>query len=137
VNFVGRVQPSAMPRVYERASVFLNASVVDNQPVSILEAFASGLPVITTPTGDIANLVRGGKTGVIVPPRDPEAMAAAMIATIETPERAFEMAERARDEVGRFTWLHVRDRWRDVYRASRSERPAVHETIQWTTQRHS
>jgi L-malate glycosyltransferase len=122
VEFLGRLEPSSMPHVYDEADVFLNASVVDNQPVSILEAFASGLPVITTATGDIRSLVRRGKTGVIVPPSDPAAMAAAMSATLEKPERALEMAERAHDEVNRFTWRNVRSLWTEIYSSVHSER---------------
>ena len=52
-----------MPKLYADSDIYLNASEVDNQPVSILEAFASGLPVISTPTGDIPSMVRHGETG--------------------------------------------------------------------------
>ncbi len=76
-----------MPKLYADSDIFLNASVVDNQPVSILEAFASGLPVISTPTGDIPSMVRHGETGVIVPPEAPVAMARA-IADAAQPARA-------------------------------------------------
>ena len=48
IHFVGRVEPPSVPALYDRADIFLNSSVVDNQPVSILEAFASGLPVVST-----------------------------------------------------------------------------------------
>ena len=58
VRFVGRVEPAWMPKLYADSDIFLNASDLDNQPVSILEAFASGMPVISTPTGDIPSMVR-------------------------------------------------------------------------------
>jgi glycosyltransferase involved in cell wall biosynthesis len=63
VRFVGKVDPAAMPEMLDQADIFVNASVVDNQPVSLLEAFASGLPVVSTPTGDIAAMVRHEETG--------------------------------------------------------------------------
>jgi glycosyltransferase involved in cell wall biosynthesis len=121
VQFVGRVEPEAMPQLYDEADVFVNASVVDNQPVSILEAFASGLPVISTPAGDIPSMVRDGETGLIVPPDDPAAMAAAMAATVERRERALDMASRAHQELHRFTWPAVRDAWNAVYNSSAPE----------------
>ena len=70
--FVGRGRAGGdAARCCDDADIFLNASVVDNQPVSILEAFAAGLPVVSTPTGDIAAMVRHGETGLLVPPLDP------------------------------------------------------------------
>ena len=115
VRFVGRVEPAEMPFLYEFADVFVNASVVDNQPVSILEAFAAGLPVVSTPTGDIPALVRHGETGLLVPEDDPDALAAAVLTLIQSPLEAVEIARAARNEVRRFTWSAVRSRWRDVY----------------------
>jgi len=127
IEFVGRVEPAGMPRLYDEADIFLNASVVDNQPVSILEAFAAGLPVISTPAGDIPSMVRENETGLIVPLNDPRAMAAAMVATIERRERALDMAARAHEELSRFTWPAVRDAWRALYERP-VERPAAFES---------
>ena len=116
VEFVGRVEPDAMPGLYQAADIFVNASVVDNQPVSILEAFAAGLPVVTTPTGDIPAMVRDNETGTLVPPDDREALAAAVAALLESPQRAARMAGLAREWVQQFTWPQVCGAWIDVYR---------------------
>jgi glycosyltransferase involved in cell wall biosynthesis len=115
VRFLGKVAPEWMPKLYADSDIYLNASQVDNQPVSILEAFASGMPVISTPTGDIASMVRHGETGLLVPPDAPLAMARAIAETLDRPERALHMAEEARDSLERFTWPAVRDAWRAVY----------------------
>jgi L-malate glycosyltransferase len=115
VQFVGRVEPAAMPALLEEADVFVNSSVVDNQPVSVLEAFAAGLPVVSTATGDIANMMRDGETGLIVPTRDPAAMAKAIISLFEDPDRAAVMARRARREVEKYTWAQVGKQWTAVY----------------------
>jgi L-malate glycosyltransferase len=116
VRFIGRVDPAWMPKLYADSDIFLNASELDNQPVSILEAFASGLPVISTPAGDIPSMVRHGETGLIVPPEAPVAMARAISETLDRPERALQMAEQAHDELHRYTWPSVRDAWASVYR---------------------
>ena len=115
IEFLGRIEPAAMPAVYDRADIFVNASVLDNQPVSVLEAFAAGLPVVTTPTGDIANLVRDGVTGRIVRKGDAEGTAAAVAALLEDPPAALRLARRARETVEQFSWPQVRHAWARAY----------------------
>jgi glycosyltransferase involved in cell wall biosynthesis len=100
-----------MPAVYDNADIFVNSSVVDNQPLSVLEAFAAGLPVVSTATGEIANMVRHGETGLIVPPENPEAMAEAVVRLLDNPEQALTMAQRARAEVEKYTWSEVGGQW--------------------------
>ena len=104
-----------MPGLLDTADIFVNSSVVDNQPVSVLEAFASGLPVVSTGTGDIAALVRDGETGLIVPPDDPAAIVKAVTSLLDDPERAHLIARLARHEVETFTWPRVREQWAAVY----------------------
>ena len=115
VRFLGRVEPPAMPGVYDDADIFVNSSVVDNQPLSVLEAFAAGLPVVSTATGEIANMVRHCETGSIVPPENPQAMADAVTCLLEQPERALAMARRARSEVEKYTWPEVGAQWMASY----------------------
>jgi glycosyltransferase involved in cell wall biosynthesis len=123
IRFVGRVEPAVMPDVCDRADIFVNASVVDNQPLSVLEAFAAGLLVVSTGTGDIAAMVRHGETGLVVPPRDPAALARAVTAALDDPRRARLMARRAREEVRKYTWEEVRREWAAVHQIkSRSGR---------------
>jgi glycosyltransferase involved in cell wall biosynthesis len=123
VEFVGRIEPEAMQQLYDEADIFVNASVVDNQPISILEAFASGLPVVSTPVGDIPAMLRYQQNGTLVPPNDPAAMAAAITRLLETPSEAISMARRARAEVEQYTWAHVGTSWTKLYR-SKSEAAA-------------
>jgi len=116
VEFVGRIEPEAMHLLYDEADIFVNASVVDNQPISILEAFASGLPVVSTPVGDIPAMLRYQQNGTLVPPNDPAAMAAAITMLLETPGEAISMARRARAEVEHYTWAQVGASWTELYR---------------------
>ena len=115
VRFVGAVAPQWMPALLADNDIFLNASVVDNQPVSILEAFAAGLPVVSTPTGDIPAMVRHDETGVIVPPLDAKALADAVLVLLRHPERATGLARAARHEIERYTWPAVAEQWASVY----------------------
>src|SRR5882672_2970402 len=57
-EFVGRLAPDRMPSLLDAADVYLNAPNIDNMPGSILEAFASGLPVVTTDAGGIPDIVQ-------------------------------------------------------------------------------
>jgi glycosyltransferase involved in cell wall biosynthesis len=116
IRFLGRVEPEAMPALYDEADIFLNAAVVDNQPVSILEAFAAGVPVVTTGTGDIAAMVCHGRAGVLLSGAEPRAMAEAVAALLMHPARALRIVRRAKAEVQRYTWPQISHEWDEVYR---------------------
>jgi glycosyltransferase involved in cell wall biosynthesis len=115
VRFIGAVDQKQMPALYEAADILLNASVVDNQPVSVLEAFAAGLPVVSTATGDLANIIHHRTTGLLVPPADPEAMANAASYLLGNPNRAQLITRSARQEAEKYSWERVRDSWFAVY----------------------
>ncbi|ALA59049.1 glycosyltransferase family 4 protein [Nitrospira moscoviensis] len=115
VRFLGRVEPEGMPALYDSADIFLNASYVDNQPLSLLEAMASGLPIVTTGVGDIPHMMGDGAYGALVPAGDPAAMAKAATALLEQPERALLMAQRAHQALDRYDWSSVRAEWARAY----------------------
>ncbi|HET9481733.1 MAG TPA: glycosyltransferase family 4 protein [Candidatus Polarisedimenticolia bacterium] len=116
VRFAGRVEPRDMTRLYDEHDIFVNASLVDNQPLSILEAFAAGTPVVSTAAGGIPVLVRDGENGILLPRRDPEAMAAAVESLLADPVLARRIARRALDTATEHAWPRVRDRWAAAYR---------------------
>jgi L-malate glycosyltransferase len=120
VRFVGRTAPVRVPFLFDEADIFVNASVLDNQPVSILEAFAAGTPVVTTPAGDIPSMVTDGASGRLVPANDPDAMAAAVLALLDEPHLAAEMARMAHESLEKFMWSSVRRAWAGVYAGPRS-----------------
>jgi glycosyltransferase involved in cell wall biosynthesis len=115
VQFIGAVDPAAMPKMYDAADVFVNTSDVDNQPVSILEAFASGLPVVSTPIGDIPSMLRGGEAGLLVDCDDDAAVADAVTRLIDHPEFSVKIARRAREEADRYTWRRIGAEWNSLY----------------------
>ena len=125
IRFVGKVAPALMPKLYAEADIFVNASVVDNQPVSILEAFAAGLPVVTTATGDIQYMVRDGETGLIVPAGDAGALADAIATLWSRPDLAGQLAHSARAEISNYSWPAVRSQWGAAY----TRHPAVDEIV--------
>ncbi|HEX6136691.1 MAG TPA: glycosyltransferase family 4 protein, partial [Casimicrobiaceae bacterium] len=79
VTFTGRLDNERMADVYRSADVVLNPSRVDNMPISLLEAMASGVPIVSTDAGGIPDMVDDGKTALLVPVGDERAMAAAAL----------------------------------------------------------
>ena len=115
VRFVGKVDPAAMPRLYDEADIYLNASVVDNQPVSILEAFAAGLPVISTPPATSPRWSATSRPDCWCRRSIRTRLHSAVIGMLAQPNGAIAFAKRAHETIGRYTWPAVRDAWADVY----------------------
>jgi len=124
VTFVGAVPPEAMAAHYDAHDVYLNAPTIDNMPTSLVEAFACGLPVVTSDAGGIPHLVRQGDNGLMVPQGDPDALADAALRLFREPQLAARLAATARRDVEtRYTWPAVRPAWEALY-ASMSGRAA-------------
>ncbi|HPQ16135.1 MAG TPA: glycosyltransferase family 4 protein, partial [Bryobacteraceae bacterium] len=115
VSFLGRVTPQEMPQVYDQADIYLNSSEIDNMPLSILEAFACGLPVVTTDAGGIPYVVEHGRTGLIVGKGDYRAMADAALRLLEDPALAAALIRNARRECSKYRWESVRQQWLELY----------------------
>ena len=117
VEFVGAVRPAEMGRWYDEADVYLNASDIDNMPNSIIEAFACGLPVVTTRAGGIPYVVEHERNGLLVDCGDDEGLARAALRLIDDPALAQHViAEGLRDVEQQYTWASVSDRWAALYR---------------------
>lgn len=116
VDFLGLVAPEKMGKLYNEAHIFLNGSNIDNLPGSILESFASGMPVVTTCAGGIPYIVAHEKTGLLVPKNDFQAMAASAVKLLESQEFARNIARHAREVCHSYTWAAVGDKWIDLYR---------------------
>jgi glycosyltransferase involved in cell wall biosynthesis len=95
--------------------LFLNPSLVDNMPISVLEALASGVPVVSTRVGGVPYIVEHGKTALLVPPGDAGAMARALLELLGNPAQAERLARAGRESVHQYTWLNVRPRLLDLY----------------------
>lgn len=116
VTFVGNVENERMGALYDEADIFLNSSRVDNQPVSILEAFACGLPVVTTAVGGIPHMVTDGVDALTAADDDAPGLAARMCALLEDPMLAGRIAENARARVDAYAWPRIYELYRGIYR---------------------
>ncbi len=118
VEFVGRVSNTDMPALYQRSHCFLNASTVDNMPISILEAFASGVPVVSTDAGGIPDLVENGRSGLLVPIGDALSMATAARRLLADAALAERLRAAGLQEAGRYSWSCVKHLWLAAYEGS-------------------
>jgi glycosyltransferase involved in cell wall biosynthesis len=123
VRFLGRLDRPGVADLLQSAEVLINPSLVDNSPNSIIEAWASGVPVVSTNVGGVPYLVQDGVTGLLVSPSDPQAMATAINALLEDSERRQALATAGLREVGQFTWAVVGPQLGEVYLAHASENP--------------
>jgi glycosyltransferase involved in cell wall biosynthesis len=115
VHFTGIATRDNIGKFYDDADIFINASWLDNMPVSIIEAFAAGTPVVTTAPESMPYLVEHERTGLLSAVGNEKALAANVIRLLRDPELATRLARNANEESHQYTWNVVRGQWVDVY----------------------
>lgn len=128
VEFRGAVPHEEAARLYQEAQLFLLPSIVtasgeeENQPVVLAEAQACGLPVIATGIGGIPESIRDGVSGILVQPRDPEGLAAAIRWLAAQPEAWSTMGRAGREHVEQgYDLNRLNDRLVEIYHAVRRD----------------
>lgn len=129
VNFAGVSSRRDIGRFYDGADIFVNASNVDNMPVSVLEAFASGTPVVTTAPEGMRYIVDHERTGLLSEPGDATALALNILRVLSDSELATRLAQNAFAESSRYSWTSVREQWLGVYRGLVPGRGAPQEIV--------
>ncbi len=115
VEFIGQIAPEEMPAQYERADIFINASNIDNMPTSHIEAFACGLPVVTSDAGGIPYIVEHERTGLMAPKGDHIALSDAVLRVLEDFGLAARLVRAARGECEKYQWSSARQGWLRIY----------------------
>jgi glycosyltransferase involved in cell wall biosynthesis len=116
VTFTGRVPPALIAGLYADHDVYVQSPNIDNMPLSILEAFASGLPVVTTDVGGIPDIVTHRETGLMTTADDHEGLAAHVLELTANPSLARALARAAANTRDRYDWNTVRRHWLNLYR---------------------
>lgn len=116
VTFTGRIDNKNMPALYQSADIMVNGSLVDNMPISILEALACGIPIVTTNVGGIPQLVEHEKTALLVGAKDYVAMADALLTFINEESKRIKIRENGLKSIKQYTWLNVKDRLLPIYK---------------------
>lgn len=116
---------SDVPDLLRAADLFCLSSHLEGMGTSILDAMAAGLPVVATRVGGIPEVVADGETGLLVPAREPGALAEALAALAGDPARRDAMGKQARQRVREFTADRTAERTRAVYLEAWRERHRV------------
>jgi glycosyltransferase involved in cell wall biosynthesis len=111
IDFPGYLSGDAKVRALRDHDLFLNTNVVDNTPVSLLEACGAGMVPVATAVGGVPHLVHDDVDAVLVPPGDAAAMAGAVAGLIDDPGRYSRLSRGAVELAGRSSWPEVRTRW--------------------------
>lgn len=115
ISFRGAVDNAEMAALYDTHDVYVNPTDVDNMPISVLECFAAGVPVVSTNAGGIPDLIEHGVDGLLVPPQDPDAIAAAVLSLLDDPALAERLIAAAARKARTFGWDAVWPKLRRVY----------------------
>jgi glycosyltransferase involved in cell wall biosynthesis len=111
LTFPGRVPKSDTPLWLDKGDIFLNTPRVDNTPVSVLEAMACGLCIVSTKVGGIPYLLEDQTDALLVPTDDPVAMAAAVRRLLTDPALADRLSAKARAKAERHDWPVILPQW--------------------------
>jgi glycosyltransferase involved in cell wall biosynthesis len=99
IVFTGYYPDKKLPKLYQAADVFAFSTFYEHHPFAVLEALATGLPVVTTTVGGIPETIQSGKNGFLVKPFDEKAFADRLLYLLEHPQFAAEMGAAARKTV--------------------------------------
>ncbi|MBN1183248.1 MAG: glycosyltransferase family 4 protein [Bacteroidales bacterium] len=114
VIFTGVLWKEDWLKMSEEYDIFINTTNIDNTPVSVMEAMALGLPVVSTNPGGIPYLINDKVDGLLVPKNDIKAMSSAIIYLLRNTKQANNIATHARKKVESFTWEKVKYLWSDL-----------------------
>lgn len=117
VEFVGKCTNEQMAEYYDKADIFLNTSLVDNMPLSLIEAFFCGLPVISYATGGINCLIKDGENGLLVEVGNYKEIAEKAIWLLRNQAMADRIIGEAKNKAMNYTASMVRSKWIEVYQS--------------------
>jgi len=111
VTFTGMLQKKEWITLSKNFDIFINTTNFDNMPVSVMEAMALGMPVVSTNVGGLPFLIDHGVEGILVPPNNPEAFVKAIEDLYESALKAQQISKNARAKVEGFDWEKVKHSW--------------------------
>jgi glycosyltransferase involved in cell wall biosynthesis len=117
VTFAGRVPPDEIAGYYAGSDIYIQSPNIDNMPTSVIEAYASGLPVVSTAAGGVPDILSDGENGLLAPLDDHVALAAGVLRLLADADLADRLARAAYACCRACTWASVREQWLAAYRS--------------------
>jgi L-malate glycosyltransferase len=114
VKFTGKLKKKEWAKLSENYDFFLNTTNIDNTPISVIEAMALGLVIVSTDVGGMHYLIDHDKDGVLLNPKDEASMASAIDKLIHDPAHAAQLTQNARKKVEGFDWEKVKEKWNNL-----------------------
>ncbi|AUP78164.1 glycosyltransferase family 4 protein [Flavivirga eckloniae] len=114
VTFTGKLSKQEWIEISKKYNIFINTTNFDNMPVSVIEAMALGLPVISTNVGGMPFLIDNDVTGILVEPDSEKAFVIAVKKLLNSPEASNTIAINAREKIEQFDWNVIRNQWNKV-----------------------
>lgn len=114
VNFTGKLSKAEWVKLSSGYDIFINTTHFDNTPVSVIEAIALGLPIVSTNVGGISYLLEDKKTALLVADNDVDGMVSSLKEIMRKPELKRQLVENARHLVQDFDWEKVKAKWDEV-----------------------
>lgn len=115
VEFAGFLDMAGKVRAGHDCDIFINTSRVDNMPVAVLEAWAMGLPVVSTSVGGIPDLITDRETGLLVSESSPEAFVTAIEQLLNNPDLAERLSNSGWHLAYQSSWQQVRPQWEQIF----------------------
>ncbi|NEO43822.1 MAG: glycosyltransferase family 4 protein [Moorea sp. SIO4A3] len=122
IDFLGFVTKEELAQEYASCDVFVLPSIVDSKGdteglgIVMIEALAHAKPVVATPVGGIPDVIIPDQTGLLVPEKNPHALAKAVLELLANPERAAELGRNGLSDVqSRFSWERIIKLWQQVF----------------------
>ncbi len=115
VEFIGKISYDDVWKFYQKADVFINPTNIDNMPGVILEAFASGIPVVSTNAGGIPYMVQDGFNGLLVPVGDYKGIAEKVILLLKNPALVYKITTNAKKDVENYSWDIIKEKWLKLF----------------------
>lgn len=111
VTFTGMLQKEEWIALSKEYDIFINTTNFDNMPISVMEAMALGLLVISTNVGGLPHLINDGVDGILVPSNNAEAFVDAIENLCANPIKAHEITKNARLKMEGFDWEIIKHKW--------------------------
>ncbi len=114
VTFTGKLSKEDWRLVSEKHDIFINTTNFDNLPISVLEAMALGMPVVSTNVGGVPYLINNEKNGLLVNPGKEDEMCDAIVKLLNDPQLTGALSKNARLSSELYDWSNIRKKWNEL-----------------------